>query len=51
MGVTAAAGIAPKVTVGVARPLKPLPVTVTSVPPAVDPVFGLTEVTAGTGAV
>jgi hypothetical protein len=28
-------------------PLKPLPVTVTEVPPAIEPVFGLTFVTVG----
>jgi hypothetical protein len=28
-------------------PLKPLPVTVTEVPPAIGPVFGLTEETVG----
>src|SRR6202790_3412188 len=30
-------------------PVKPVPVTVTLVPPAVGPVFGLTPVTVGTG--
>ena len=32
-------------------PLKPLPVTVTEVPPAVEPVLGLTEETVGAGGV
>ena len=30
-------------------PVKPVPVTVTEVPPAVDPVLGLTPVTVGSG--
>src|ERR1700676_4126950 len=33
----------------VVAPVKPVPVTVTLVPPAVGPVFGLTPVTVGTG--
>jgi hypothetical protein len=42
------AAIEPNLTA--VAPLKPLPVTVTEVPPAIEPVFGLTEETVGEGA-
>jgi hypothetical protein len=42
------AAIEPNLTA--VTPLKPLPVTVTEVPPAIEPVFGLTEETVGEGA-
>ena len=44
-----AAALEPNLTA--LTPLKPLPVTVTDVPPAVEPVFGLTEETVGAGGV
>jgi hypothetical protein len=43
-----AAGVVPKETAVV--PVKPLPVSVTTVPPAVLPELGLTAVIAGTAA-
>jgi hypothetical protein len=46
--VTPDAGLAPKLTVS--PPVKPVPVIVTALPPAVDPLFGLTLVTVGAGA-
>ena len=44
-----AAGTEPNLTA--VAPLKLVPVTVTEVPPAVEPVFGLTEETVGAGGV
>ena len=38
-------GVEPKSTVG--APVKPVPLTVTVLPPAWGPLFGLTEVTVG----
>ena len=46
--VTAVAAVPPKLTV--APVTKFVPVTVTEVPPAIEPVFGLTEETVGEGA-
>jgi hypothetical protein len=44
-----AAGTEPNLTA--VAPLKLVPVTVSEVPPAVEPVFGLTEETVGAGGV
>ena len=46
--VTLLAAVEPKATV--APEMNPVPVIVTDVPPAVDPVFGLTAETVGTAA-